>query len=156
MQRPLARVAIGAVIAGIIAIMGNNITDQTAAANEPPAAADEGAAAKLAGDWQLVKLGEDKIPADAKITLSVTPEGKVSGATGVNRFFGGLAKEKMLFGPLGMTRVAGPPEAMKREAAYVKALGEVTSLAIEKDQLTLSADDKPRLVFERVKQGAPK
>jgi len=46
-----------------------------------------------------------------------TAERRVSGSTGVNRFFGGLAKEKQLFGPLGMTRKAGPPEAMAAEAA---------------------------------------
>jgi heat shock protein HslJ len=116
----------------------------------------KGPAAKLAGDWKLIKLGEDKVPADVEITLSVTAEGKVSGSTGVNRFFGGLAKEISLFGPLGMTRKAGPPEAMERESAYTKALGEVTAFAIEKDQLTLSAGDKPRLVFERIKPDEPK
>jgi heat shock protein HslJ len=117
---------------------------------------DEGATAKLAGDWKLIKLGEDKVPADVEISLSVTAEGKVSGSTGVNSFFGGLAKEKTLFGPLGMTRKAGPPDAMQRESAYTKALSAVTAFAVEGDQLTLSAGDKPRLVFERIKPAQPK
>ena len=111
---------------------------------------------KLVGDWQLVMLGDKELPDGVKITLSVTAEGKVSGTTGVNRFFGGLAKEKILFGPLGMTRIAGPPDAAKREAAYVKALGEATAFEIKEDQLTLSAGDKPRLVFQRVKPDEPK
>ena len=55
-----------------------------------------------------------------------------------------------------MTKIAGPPEAAKREATYVKALGEVTSFEIKEDQLTLSAGDKPRLVFQRVKPEEPR
>ena len=107
--------------------------------------------AKLTGDWKLVKLGEEATAAGSMVTLSVDSEGKVSGSTGVNRFAGQLAKEKKLFGPLAMTRRAGPPEAMALEAALTKALDEATRFTIKDDQLTLLAGDKPRLVFQRQK-----
>jgi heat shock protein HslJ len=106
---------------------------------------------KLSGDWKLVKLGDEATGAGAMVTLSVAADGKVSGSTGVNRFGGALAKEKKLFGPLAMTRRAGPPEAMAVEAAYTKALDEATRFAIKEDKLTLFAGDKARLVFERQK-----
>jgi heat shock protein HslJ len=135
--------------------------DSIAVGNEPAphaeasAPAAPAAEAKLTGDWKLVKLGDDAVPADAEITLSVTAEGKVTGSTGVNRFFGGLDEQgKKLFGPLGMTRRAGPADAMARETAFAKALDESTRFAVKEDQLTLLAGDKPRLVFERVKPKA--
>lgn len=112
---------------------------------------------KLTGDWKLVKLGDEEVKAAEPPTLSVTEEGKVSGFAGVNRFFGGLAdddpaKEKTLFGPLAMTRKGGPPELNKLEVAYTAALAEVNKFTIEKDTLTLLVDDKPKLVFTRVKK----
>jgi heat shock protein HslJ len=107
---------------------------------------------KLTGDWKLVKLNDEEVKAAEKPTLSVSEEGKVSGFAGINRFFGGLAKEKTLFGPLGMTRKGGPPELSKLEFAYTSALAEVNKFTIEKDTLTLLVDDKPKLVFARVKK----
>jgi heat shock protein HslJ len=114
------------------------------------AAAAEGGA-KMTGDWKLTKLGDESPAADLMLTLSVSADGKVSGSSGVNRFAGKLADEKKLFGPLVMTRRAGPPEAMAVEAAYTKALDEATRFEIKEDNLTLFAADKPRLTFERQK-----
>jgi heat shock protein HslJ len=132
-----------------VALLAVGIGFATAAvvAAEPAAEGE----AKLTGDWKLVKLSEEPTAAGAIITLSVDAEGKVSGSTGVNRFAGQLAKELRLFGPLAMTRRAGPPEAMAVEAAYAKALDEATRFTIKDDKLTLFAGDKPRLVFERQK-----
>ena len=107
--------------------------------------------AKLAGDWKLTRLGDDAPAADLMLTLSVAADGKVSGSSGVNRFAGKLADEKKLFGPLVITRRAGPPEAMAVEAAYTKALDEATRFEIKEDKLTLFAEEKPRLTFERQK-----
>jgi len=128
----------------LIAFVGWGIAQDVA---EPAA---EGSA-KLTGDWKLIKLGDSETAAGAMVTLSVAEDGKVAGSTGVNNFGGALAKEKKLFGPLAMTRRAGPPEAMAVEAAYTKALDEATRFAIKEDKLTLFAGDKPRLVFERQK-----
>lgn len=106
----------------------------------------------MTGDWKLVKIGEKEVPKTVPATLGVTADGKVSGDTGVNRFFGQLAKEKTLFGPLGMTRRAGPPEAMEVEAGFTKALSEVTRFTIKDKSLTLFAGDTPRLILEKVEK----
>lgn len=110
------------------------------------------AADDMTGEWKLVKIGEKDVPKTVAATLGVTADGKVSGDTGVNRFFGQLAKEKTLFGPLGMTRRAGPPEAMEVEAGFTKALSEVTRFAIKDKTLTLFAGETPRLILEKVEQ----
>ena len=113
----------------------------------PAIAADE-----MTGEWKLVKIGGKEVPKTVSATLGVTADGKVSGDTGVNRFFGQLAKEKTLFGPLGMTRRAGPPEAMEVEAGFTKALSEVTRFVIKDKTLTLFAGDTPRLILEKVEK----
>ncbi len=144
---------LGAVGGGCFSVTANG--DESGPAEGAAPAAVPAGEAKLTGDWKLIKLDGDAVAADAEITLSATAEGKVAGSTGVNRFFGGLdEKGKKLFGPLGMTRRAGPPDAMARETAFTKALDEATRFTVEKDQLTLLAGDKPRLVFERVKPKA--
>jgi heat shock protein HslJ len=113
----------------------------------PPA--EGSGAGNLTGDWKLTKLGDESPAADLMLTLSVAADGKVSGSSGVNRFAGKLSDEKKLFGPLVMTRRAGPPEAMAVETAYTKALDAATRFEIKDDTLTVFAADKPRLVFER-------
>lgn len=149
MLSTLRRLFVGGIVAGVcVSVVAG---DEPAAGTAPPADAPAGEA-KMTGDWRLVKLGDDEVPAGANITISVAADGKVSGSTGVNRFFGGPDDAgKKLFGPLGMTRRAGPPEAMAREAAFTTALDEATRFTIDKDRLTLLAGDKPRLVLERVK-----
>jgi heat shock protein HslJ len=110
---------------------------------------------ELVGDWQLTKLGDQKIELSPESPdLSVAAEGKVSGSTGVNRFGGMLAaKAPPLFGPLFTTRRAGEPAAMKIENDYVKALSKVTSSKTEGEQLQLlDAEKKVLLTFQRKKK----
>jgi len=107
---------------------------------------------EMTGDWKLVKIGEKEVPKTVEATLSVTAEGKVSGNTGVNRYSGQLAKEKMLFGPLISTHRAVPPEAMEVESGLTKGLGEATRFTIKEKTLTLFAGDTPRLLFEKVEK----
>lgn len=106
----------------------------------------------LTGDWKLARLGEKETPQAVEATLSVTAEGQVSGSTGVNRYAGRLAKEKKLFGPLIMTRRAGPPAAMQVEAGLTKALDEATRFSIKDKSLTLFAGDSAVAVFERIEK----
>ena len=66
-------------------------------------------------------------------TLRFNSEKKqASGFSGVNRFFGSyqLDGETLKFGPLAGTRMAGPPEAMAAEAAFLTMLGSVTGYRI--------------------------
>lgn len=73
----------------------------------------------------------------------------VSGFSGVNRFFGGYerAGEKLKFGMLAGTRMAGPDDEMATEEAYLKALQGVTGWRINKTGLELLAGENVVLRF---------
>jgi heat shock protein HslJ len=100
------------------------------------------------GSWVLVKMNGEKVEGRSP-TIKFTEKGIV-GSTGVNRFFGGYAEEgEKLFGDgMGMTRRGGPPEAMKLERDYMKALQAVTKHRIEEEQLILENGDKVKLIFK--------
>ena len=74
---------------------------------------------------------------------------QASGFSGVNRFFGGFTRtgEKLKFGALAGTMMAGPPEEMATETAFLKALQGVTQWRVEKAALELLTDGKVVLRF---------
>ena len=99
-------------------------------------------------EWTLVELdGEPvEIAADelgASLVLDLE-EARVTGFGGVNRLTGhfALSGNELRFGPLATTRMAGPEDAMQREAAFLAELARVTSYALDGRTLTLLADDK--------------
>lgn len=120
-----------------------------------------GAAANLAdaivGDWNLSAINKSPIalPAGARQpSLNFTSDGRVSGLAGVNRMSGSfdpaaLASGNISFGPMAMTKMAGPPELMKIEDAFSQALSKVTSARIESNQLILSDSAAELLRFTR-------
>ncbi len=124
-------------------------------------AANKGAGVNLAdaiaGDWNLRCI--DRIPVtvpeDARVpNLSISPDGKVSGFAGVNRVSGGfdpatLAEGRLSFGPMAMTKMAGPPELMKIEDDFTKALARVTRARIENNQLVFASDTSDLMRFNR-------
>ena len=83
--------------------------------------------------------------------------GTVSGSTGVNRLDGPARADgdRLHLGPLRMTRMAGPPEAMDDEAALVAALDDVAAFRIEDDGgLTLlDADGGTRVALAKTATG---
>ena len=93
----------------------------------------------MQGSWQLKSLGNEPITEGVELpSLKVTPDGKVTGFTGVNRLAGQLATEgEKLLGPLMTTRRAGPPAAMKVESAFLKALGRATQVKQRSDGIEL-------------------
>ena len=79
-------------------------------------------------------------------------ENKVTGFASVNRFFGSvqISKEGRVQwpGPFGSTRMAGPPEQMKQEDAFLKALPRTNRLSKSKNNLyAASTDGQTELVF---------
>ena len=97
-------------------------------------------------EWTLVEL-EGKpveIAADelAPSLVLDLEEARVTGSGGVNRLSGhfALSGDELRFGPLAMTRIAGPEKAMQREAAFLAALERVTSYALDGRTLTLLVD----------------
>jgi heat shock protein HslJ len=92
---------------------------------------------------------------DATQTIRLS-DGRVTGYAGVNRFGGTYT-----FSPGGVltwpgaglvtTRMAGPPELMEKEQAYLKGLPKTTRAIVASAGLQLQSDDGSTvLVFEQV------
>jgi len=83
-------------------------------------------------DGTLAGSGKNWEKPDQDITFRIAPNGKVSGCSGVNLYFGSAkvnADAKTLkFGVLGSTRRAG--KGMEMEGAYLKMLQKVDSYEI--------------------------
>jgi heat shock protein HslJ len=95
------------------------------------------------GEWVLVELAGTPFAASGErrppTIVFDTAKMSVSGFSGVNRFFGGYERdgEKLKFGPLAGTRMAGPPEDMKTETAFLGALESVSQWRIVSGKLEL-------------------
>jgi heat shock protein HslJ len=99
----------------------------------------EWALVELAG--APVELGEDEPRPYLVLDLE---ESRVAGSTGCNRFTGTLAlsEEELRFGPLATTRMACAEDVMAREAAFLEALGMVTTYDLEGRSLTFLGGDQ--------------
>jgi heat shock protein HslJ len=106
----------------------------------------DGAVTLAYTEWTLVELegepveiGADELAPSLVLDLE---EARVTGSGGVNRLTGqfALSGDELRFGTLATTRMAGPENAMRREAAFLAALDRVTSYALDGRTLTLLAD----------------
>lgn len=109
--------------------------------------------------WALKNLYtngfEIQIPADHTPAISFLKEGKVSGETGCNRFFGDFAADEngLSFKNMGSTRMLCPQ--MEFESAYLGALDMVASFTIKNDTLTLKDNNGNIIaVLEKIPSGA--
>jgi heat shock protein HslJ len=110
-------------------------------------------------EWVLVKLernGETLEPrAGSKATLRMRTDGAVGGLATINRYFGSASFSEdgvvTWTGPMGSTQMAGPPELMEQEAAFLRALESAMRWRLEgADLLVLEgADGAVRLTFRR-------
>ncbi|HRI13014.1 MAG TPA: META domain-containing protein [Verrucomicrobiota bacterium] len=94
------------------------------------------------------------LPENYSITLKLEPDGKVSGRSAVNRYFGAFSKVSdgtiLWQGSLGATRMAGPPVAMQLETEFFKTLTSTTIVRSGATTLTFkSADGKNLVEFGR-------
>ena len=91
-------------------------------------------------DGEPVEIGADELAPSLVLDLE---EARVTGSGGVNRLTGhfALSGDELRFGTLATTRMAGPENAMRREAAFLAALDRVTSYALDGRTLTFLADD---------------
>jgi hypothetical protein len=82
--------------------------------------------------WHLVS-GEGTIS-----TLTFA-EGRAAGSAGVNRYTGAATTEgeRLTFGSIAVTRMAGPAEAMAAEDAFLAALSATAGWAVEDGLLVL-------------------
>ncbi|MCY2960410.1 MAG: META domain-containing protein [Planctomycetota bacterium] len=98
-------------------------------------------------EWLLVDLGGKPAIAGVgtrKASLSFTGDsGSLRGNSGLNSFFGPYALDgsKLRIENLAMTRMAGPPELMEQEGAFVATLCVARSWRVEGDVLVL-VDEK--------------
>jgi heat shock protein HslJ len=116
--------------------------------------------AGLVGTWAVrgVRIGDGVVSSasDPDRSITFTADGGVSGTAGVNRFTGTarLDGDRLTLGPLRTTRMAGPPEAMDAEAAFLAALDEVVAVRLDGDDLVLlDADDGTQVRLVRVAAG---
>ncbi len=111
------------------------------------------------GSWTLTAITEEPLPDPLPeglrpITLTVSEGGAVSGSAGVNRYSGTVdtgawANRDIVFGPLAVTRMAGPPAAMATESAYLGAINGVRTFRVEDGSLVLLGEAGELLRFER-------
>jgi heat shock protein HslJ len=95
------------------------------------------------------------LPAERPVTITVRPDGSVSGFASVNRYFGSLrigegGAIQPGGRPFGSTMMAGPKDLMDLESSFLKALASATRIELNANGLTLSNDDRTtELVFEK-------
>jgi heat shock protein HslJ len=97
----------------------------------------------IVGSWSVrgVRI-EDGVVANASDpdrSMTFTADGQVSGHAGVNTFSGSarVDGDRITIGPLRTTRMAGSPDAMDAESAFLRALEEVVALRLDDGDLTL-------------------
>jgi len=87
-------------------------------------------------DWVLTELNGEAVEVSELMkrpSIRFDREtGLVAGHSGVNQYSGGYTLEGEVpeFGPLQMTMMAGPPEAMELESSFMKALDAMTGWRI--------------------------
>jgi len=96
----------------------------------------------LIGKWVAEDIYGGGVIDNALSTLEISLDGSVSGSTAVNRY-AGKAKidgQKIVIGPLAVTRRAGPPALMEQESKFTSAIGKVVSFRIEVSGLLYLSD----------------
>jgi putative lipoprotein len=89
---------------------------------------------KLEGtSWVMSSAGK-RVP-----SISFAADGKVAGSGGCNRFFGSYEQtgDALIFSPLGATRMACPPDIMRKEQSFFDMLKRVRSAKLEGSTLVL-------------------
>ena len=104
--------------------------------------------------WVLIELnGKSFIPSEGlqlpTLKLDAAKQ-QASGTSGINRYAGSydLNGSTIKFGPLMGTRMAGPPEAMAAEEAFLAAMRNVRGWSIIKQSLELTDGGKQLLRFK--------
>lgn len=110
------------------------------------------------GRWvlkQMVIAGRDYSLTAKLPTIQIDQEGKVSGFSSVNRYFGKMDiddRGSITWSPLGSTRMAGPEDLMQQEDAFLKALAKTTQGQRKEKHLILqNKEGLTILVFELIK-----
>lgn len=111
-------------------------------------------------NWQATEItGVDSVlPADKGTATAVFKAGQVTGSGTINRYFGSYETgpgNSIQVSALGSTEMAGPPEAMAQEAAYLAALQKAATYAATADTLTLMDKDGAKLIAYKAVEPTP-
>ena len=103
--------------------------------------------------WALTELGGEPPLAGTGISAQFTDDGRVAGSAGCNRYSGSYTvsgKNITFSSPMAATMMMCDQAVMDQESAYLRALGEAKTFAIQGDQLTLSGEDGAALAVFQV------
>ncbi|MBL8550254.1 MAG: META domain-containing protein [Hyphomonadaceae bacterium] len=121
----------------------------------PPAAEATAPRADLsATSWRLETL-DGAPPVDGSSpTLAFGTDGRVSGTTGCNRYFGAYSAETG-FGQMGSTRMACPGPLMQQERTFFDIFRGASNVMIDSDNLlVVTGTDGRRAVFAAASTGS--
>lgn len=95
----------------------------------------------IAGKWNIVKVNGEEVVIEGEertpfVEFNVA-ENRVHGFSGCNIMNGGYTMEgnKLTFGNMATTMMAGPEQNMKTEAAVLEALGKVAKVKGNEESL---------------------
>ncbi len=93
--------------------------------------------------------GVTTLVTNSGLTLEFGEDGTVSGSGGVNRYNGPYEVDGagITIGPVASTKMAGEPELMEQESAYLEALESSTEWKVVRGQLELRDADGSAMVF---------
>jgi heat shock protein HslJ/uncharacterized protein YecT (DUF1311 family) len=124
-----------------------------------PAPAAPSAPVKRGAEWRLTEWSVNGAPrqlvADSKVTIAFDPSGKLSGNASVNSFSGTFrfdADGRLQWPRSGftLTRMAGPPDLMAQERAFLDTLRRTVHYQADGQHLVLeSANKSVVLTFSR-------
>ena len=100
--------------------------------------------------WALTDLMGKPPTAGVGISAEFSSDGKVSGSAGCNRYNGTytVSGNSITFSsPMATTMMMCEQTVMDQESAYLQALGEAKTFAVNGDQLTLAGADNNTLVI---------
>jgi heat shock protein HslJ len=95
------------------------------------------------GDWVIVvyRSGDELVtPIDEGPELTLAIDGSdISGTMGLNRLVGRF-EDGLIAGPLGTTRMAGPPDLMEQEDTLLALLTAADEILVDGEGMTLRRD----------------
>lgn len=124
------------------------------ACSSPEPASEPVPQPRVFGQWDVVELHGQPRRFEGEVPyLRISPDGKLAGFSGVNRFTGqadpaGLEQGRFDIGPLALTRMAGSAEAMAFERRFLGAIEGSTACRVVEGKLELIAGETCLARFE--------
>jgi len=93
-------------------------------------------------DWQVLQIGDEDLPEDVEVTLTMGEDGRLAGAGGCNRYFAGyeVTDGTISVAEIASTMMACEESRMALERRYFDALSRVETYAFDEDGLLVLSD----------------